>query len=214
MQVYDINLPENKFWRNMFEEYRTDVILKSDIRAENYTIQRFNIDKQLGTFLMFDETREKIAGVCAVFTPPHWPKTIARLYNRSFVDPYYRMKGLSTSNEYSSLGKTKTLGKLCHQYAYNHMIDVCIKNGVKLGVATRENSGKSNSIKIMYRCGIEKDPRWTIDDRYFLTMPAPNEFSCWQRLVYLPLDNIDPNEYLDQIPNITKEEFEKKFYVA
>lgn len=213
MQVYDLNLVENTHWREMFEEYRTTVILNSDIRSENYTQQRFNIDKQLGTFLMFDEIREKIAGVCAVYIPPHWPKTIARLYNRSFVDPYYRIKGLSRSNEHSNLGKTRTLGKLCHQFAYQHMIDVCIKNDVKLGVATRENSGKSNSINTMYRCGIDKDPRWKIDERYFLTMPAPNEFTCWQRLIYLPLnDDIDPNFYLDQIPNISREEFETKFY--
>lgn len=212
MQVFDLNLSENNYWRELFEKYRTEVMLKSEIRSENYTEKSFNIDKQLSTFLMYDETRESIAGVCAVFIPTHWPKTIARLYNRSFVDPFYRIKGLSKSNNVSNLGKGKNIGKLCHQFSYNHMIATCKKHGVQLGVATRENTGTSNSINVMYRCAIDKDENWKIDNRYFLTAPYPEEAVCWQRLIYIPLSEHSAESNLNQIPNITKVEYEKRFY--
>lgn len=213
MKVYDLNLTENSQWRELFEKYRIEVILKTEIRSSNFTTKRFDIDKQLGSFLMYDETQERIAGICSVYIPPHWPKTIARLYNRSFVDPYYRIKGLSKRNEVSSLDKGRNIGKLCHQYAYDHMIDVCKKNKVQLGVATRENTGKANSINVMYRCAYDKDINWILDDRYFLTAPSPDDAVCWQRLIYISLEKHNVEDNLSLIPNMTQDEFKEKFYV-
>lgn len=211
INVYDLNLSENSYWREQFEKYRHEVMLSSEIRAENFTPARFDIDKQLGTFLMYDTDNERIAGMCAVYVAPHWPSTVARLYNRSFVDPHYRMRGLSKSNGITNLGNGKRVGKLCHQYAYNHMIDVCKKKNILLGVATRENSGQSNAINVMHRCAVDKDPNWVLDDRYFLTMPYPNNFQCWQRLIYVKIQEHDLASTLGQIPNITQQEFKERF---
>jgi hypothetical protein len=211
MKVYDLNLPENSSWREMFEKYRFDVMLNTEIRSSNFRPNEFNIDKQLGSFLMFDEVQNRIAGICSVYTPPHWPKTVARLYNRSFVDPNYRLKGLSKSNSVSNLGKGRNLGKLCHQYAYGNMVAVCKKNGITLGVATRENTGKSNSIMVMCRCACDKDPNWTLSERYFLTAPSPEKAVCWQRLIYIEFVAGGANHNLSQIPNISQDEYKERF---
>lgn len=211
VDVYDLNLPKNTDRREQFERYRYDVMVNTTIRNQNFTKQRFDIDKQLGTFLMVDREKDRIAAICAVFIPPVWPNNIARLFNRSYIDPDYRAKGLARSDGVTSTAGLGKLGRWCQTFAYNAMIDVCKKNNIDVGVCTRENNGKSNAIKLLLENSKHADTNWDIKPNYYLTCDNENSEKCWQRLIYVPISDKDPDTVLSSIKQITADEYYQRF---
>lgn len=211
VDVYDLNDSKNYLWRERFEKYRYEVMLRSGVRSENYTRKRFNIDEQLGSFLMIDREKDQIAAICSVFRPSHWPVNIARMFNRSYVDPNYRAKGMSRSDGVTKIAGDGKLGKWCQTFAYPHMIQVCVQNNIDLGVCTRENNGKLNAINLFLTSARDADPQWEIEENYYLTCPAPDSSQCWQRLIYVSLTDKNPKTILSQIPQITQEEYASRY---
>lgn len=211
VDVYDLNLSKNSDRREQFEQYRHDIMVNTNIRNQNFTKQRFDIDKQLGTFLMIDREKDRIAAICAVFVSPVWPTNIARLFNRSYIDPDYRAKGLSRSDGVTSTEGLGKLGRWCQTFAYDSMIEVCKTNNIDVGVCTRENNGNSNAINLLLKNSRHADPNWNIKPNYYLTCQNENSEKCWQRLIYISLSNKDPTEVLSNIKQISSDEYTQRF---
>jgi len=196
MKIRVININNNIEWREKFEEYRNNIMINTKIRSENYTMKRFNIDEQVATFLMVDVDVNQIAAVCSLYTPPVWPREVVRAFNRSYIDPNYRAKGMASSDGETHTRGNNKLGRFCQTYCYDHIIENSILNDKKIITATRENSGKSNAINLMFSMILSTDKEWKLADNYFLTCVNENCSECWQRLLYRELE-LGSKKYLE-----------------
>lgn len=210
MKIKVININNDAVWRNKFEEYRNSTMINTKIRSDNFTIKRFNIDEQIATFLMVDEDENQIAAVCSLFTPAVWPNEVVRAFNRSYIDPKYRAKGIASTDGVTYTRGNAKLGRFCQKYCYDHIIKISKLNNKKIITATRENSGKSNAINLMFNMILSTDKEWKLTDNYFLTCADKNCSKCWQRLIFRELE-VNSKKYLDNIPQLTINEYNNKF---
>jgi len=214
IEIININLKKNIIWRDKFEEYRENIILKNkkDDKWENYTKDNFNVDYQMGTFLMIDVSNlvPKIAGFTAVFKPKFWPKEICRICNRTWIDPEYRSNSLNGKDK---AGKSTRKGqKWGISYAYKEQLDCCLKYKRKLIIISRENKPfrintlRSMSIGLKYL-----HPEWQYDnDNYYQVKEDETRHSSWQKIVWKELES-ESKKYLNLIPKISSEDWKKRF---
>lgn len=214
IEVVNINLKENIYWRNKFEEYRENVILKNtkDDKIKNYTKKNFNIDFQLGTFLMLDvsNTNHKIAGFTSVFKPKIWSNEICRICNRTWIDPIYRSNSLSGKDK---AGKSTRKGqKWGISYAYKDQIDCALKFQKKLIIISRENKPfRVNTLRSMSIGLKHLYPEWQYDnDNYYQVQENESKYTSWQKIVWKELEP-EAKKYLNTIPKISVNDWKKRF---
>lgn len=214
MRFQVIDAKKSSYWITRFEKYR-HFILKNDKisrNIENYQASRFQLKSLLGLFLVLDQKNSRIAGFFSVFTPKVWPKDIARISNRTYVDPDYRFKGLLSHGNERDLRYSSTWGSTI---GYKYQIDCCLQHKIKLAVVTRENirgPGHANDFDSMYKRFKMKYPEWKMEKGYYLTCSNKDDYRCWQKLVFLNLNKKEkPKLLLHSIPQITHEEYQNKF---
>ena len=187
---------------------------KDEKHIQNYTNNRFNVDNLLGLFLVFDKRGQKIVGFMSVFRPKVWPQNVARISNRTWIDPDYRLKGLSLVSE----GRNLRLGiNYGMTLAYDFQINCCKKHKISLAVVTRENMKGpdiKNNTEFLYRRLKLAKPEWNLAANYYLTCSNKNDYRCWQRLLYLELKTGVADLILRKMTNITPEEYLRKFSTA
>lgn len=211
VDVYDLNKPENTQWRERFERYRHEVILAgTDEKRENYTERRFAIDEQLGTFLMVDREADRIAALAAVFRPAHWPTEVARIGNRTWIDPDYRASSLSGRDKGGT--SLRTGNRWGVTYAYQQQMACCLAHGVRVPVMSRENRpGKANTMRASWLGLIKVHPEWRYDDNvYFLTCANEDSYACWQKMVWKELVP-DSERFIRMVKTISADEFNSRF---
>ena len=214
MDLEVIEVKNSLYWQSYFEKYRCFIIekYKNSANIENYTEKRFKIQNLLGLFLVFDKEFQRIAGFMSVFTPQIWPKNIARIDNRYWIDPLYRLQGLSTCRDHRNLRYVRNWGS---SIAYKHQINCCIKNKIALAVITRENTkgpDSKNNMDFLYENFKIKRPEWKLAENYYLTCSNTKDHKCWQRLAYLELHKEKSSKkWLDCIQNITLKEYQNLF---
>ena len=216
VKVININLDENSLWRERFEIYRHDIILANpkDDKWRNYTVERFNIDQQLGTFLMIDEEEDRIAAFVSVFRPKHWPIQVARIGNRTWIDFDYRASTISGKDKAGTSNRTGNRWGIT--YAYDVQLNCCRENGVEVAIMSRENRpGTVNTMRSSWMGLIKVHPEWKYDDnRYFLSCIDRENYSCWQKMVWIELNKGSERYLLNDISSISSIEYNEKFRVG
>ena len=212
-QIIDVK-KSSPIWKTRFEEYRRTIIKNDKIsrNIDNYKPSNFQLEFLLGLYLVFDKKNNRIAGFFSVFTPKIWPKYIARINNRTYVDLNYR-KGLSVCGNKRELRHNSGWGSTI---GYKHQLKCCLENKVKLAVITRENvrgpNSKNNFDLIMYKQFGNKYHGWNMGRGYYLTCSNGDDFRCWQKLVFINLEKHEnPELLLAPIPRISLSEYNRKF---
>ena len=189
MALQVIEVENSSYWQAQFEKYRAFIIKKYDNWAniKNYTQARFKIQDLLGLFLIYDENLQKIAGFLSVFRPKIWPAHVARISNRTWIDPSYRLKGLSLISEGRNLRLGVNYGMTL---AYDLQLNCCRKNNISVAVVTRENTkdpASENSFNFLHKRLKLAKPEWKLASDYYLTCSNEKDYRCWQRLAYMEL---------------------------
>lgn len=213
MPLKVVEVKSSAYYKNLFEKYRIDILTKykNEKKIKNYSLSRLDIQNLLGLFLILDVRNNKVAGFVSVCKPKIWPEGIARISNRTWIDPDYRMKGLSLTSEGRNLRHGLNWGMTI---AYEHQLNCCRKNKISLAVVTRENTHngiKSKNRFPLLHARLKKiKPEWKLAGGYYLTCSNKNTPSCWQRLIYMEL-NKPGKKILEQIPKINFSEYNKQF---
>ena len=212
MPLKVVEAKNSSYYRSLFEKYRNDILIKykEETSIKNYTPSRFDIRNLLGLFLILDIKNDKIAGFVSVSRPKIWPQEIARISNRTWIDPNYRMKGLSLTSEGRNLRQGLNWGMTI---AYEHQINCCHQNKISLAVVTRENTHgpkSKNRFIFLYEQLKKIKPEWKLASDYYLTCFNKDRPACWQRLVYMEL-NKSGKKALDEIPTMSSREYNKQF---
>jgi len=208
-----IDVKKYSYWQFRFEKYREFILekYKTHRNIKNYQFSRLNLKDILGLFVVYDETKNRIAGFTSVFTPRIWPHNIARISNRLWVDPDYRLKGLSLTGYERNLRYGSNWGVTI---TYKHQINCCRKNKIDMAVITRENKKvltDGNSLPFLYSRFKKLKPEWKLSDKYYLTCNNRVDYRCWQRLIYLELRKNTAKILLAAVPSMTSEVYYKKF---
>ena len=213
MNIQVIDIKQNPRFEPCFERYRHFILkkYKNDKKIENYKTKYFNLDDVLGLFLFFDKIKNSIAGFVSVFTPNIWPKNIARISNRFWIDPKYRLKGLSLKDETRNLRLGSHWGVTL---AYKDQISCCIRNNIDIAVISRENVKgiyKDNDLPLLYKRLKIIKPAWKLAHEYYLTCSNKKDYRCWQRLIYLKIIKNKSSDSLNKIPTLSLQEYNEKF---
>ena len=210
LEVIDITLPDNGGWRDRFERYRHQVMVDPDCNEKwsNYTEAKLRIEEQLGAFLTIDLHQQRIVRFESVYRPRHWPASVARICNRTWVDPAYRAPGLSRARDRNAERQTDR----SYFQAYHQQLDCCRAKRIGLAVISRENAPtKANTIKAIFQQMSKAFADWhLIDDAYFLVSPHHKTYSCWQKIIWHRLEP-GAEQALAAIPTITVDQFQKRF---
>ncbi len=216
MKIKVVSALDSDYWTNRFKEYQQYIVKNYSSqkvnKIENYTSRRFPLDRLHGLFLMLDQDCDKIAAFVSVFTPQVWPKEVARIGNRTWVDPEYRAKGLSLKDKAGNCsGRGRGWGV---SFAYEAQVQCCKGNGIKLALMTRENTPlpySGNAMAHAYEGLRRVRPNWKFDpDYYYLTCPCESAYSCWQKIVYCELEK-GAEEFLNSMKKITNEAYDERF---
>lgn len=162
---------------------------------------------------MFDLYNNKIAAITSVFRNKSWPIDIARICNRTWLDHEYRSTNLSGKDKHGLSNRNGN--KWGITYAYKHQINCCRSNNINIAIISRENNN-INSIKNTMRSSwlglIKLYPEWIYDDdNYYLTCNNENIYKCWQKLVWLNIDNNNSTS-LSKFKKISNNEYKSLFY--
>ena len=183
--------------------------------GKNYTKKRFNIDKQISTFVVCHKETSEIVSVAGVYQPLHWPKEVARISNRYFINPKYRCKGLSSYDGYTFQYNqgSKPSGRYIQKLCYDDMIESCKKAGIKIAIISREiqKIKDCKKIDILLRTIRCSDIGWNKKDRLYLTCANKKASSCWQKIMYLSLGKESNIKILEEIDSISLGQWSKMF---
>ncbi len=209
IKVYDILHPSNKEWLDVFENYRTQILTTyEDKYIENYDRKRFCLEDQLGVFLTVDVETREVVRFESVFCLDSWPKTIVRMFNRTWVDPSFRMRGLSSlRNRLAVEGKPVN-----SMYSYQMQIDCARGAGATCAIFSRE-IGKNSGSKIETVTHLMNRffPGWEIaKGEFYLTCNNEQLYSCWQRIASLELVS-GGRRALEEMQSINDSQFLQRF---
>lgn len=207
--VFDILDPANKEWLDVFEDYRDHIVKTYDDKyIENYGRKRFRLEDHLGVFLTVDQDTREVIRFETVFQLSSWPKTVARLFTRAWVDPSFRAKGISSARKRLAPGSQQ----VNTMYSYPKQIEIAQRAGVTCAIISRA-MGQASSAKIESVTHLINRfyPGWEVSKgKFYLTCHQEKERSCWQRIAALELAP-GGRKALEDMRRITDAEFEGMF---
>ena len=193
-----------------------EFIAKENVDSSISTNFIKHMDFKFSNYLAFIliSCKNDIIGFASVRRMAHWPKSIARIYNRIYISKkirqIFRRKGLEDIK--NPIKKYQRMTRPM----YNMMMEKCKEHGIKIAVVTRENKGISNSIKTIHLKINAQDPykKWKIYPDYLLTCNWPQNQKCWQRAIFRHININETEMYhniLKNIPYLSENEYKKKF---
>jgi len=199
-----IDIKKDDNWREIFENYRNEILQADDALIRNYAKDRLKVDDHSGFFITINNSLDIVA-FYGVYKRDWWPEGFFRIGNRTWVDPRYRSKSARHHTGYPfRLGWLFTHG-------HDPMIECCKENGGLIAFASKENTGRKKNV-FVYTAGIELPklrPEWSLLDGYYNVVGVNDTKDCWQKITYRQLTNNDIS--FVGFDHISDEEFEERF---
>lgn len=167
-KIYYSDCPE-------FEEVRELCLQEDNWLRHIYTKDRLSVSRHHGFAVIYDKRTNEPASFGGVFRDERiMPRNIARMLNRTYWFPKYRI---------SSLRGVNKLWKLAVEHGVKPLIEINNFDGYFMAMQDRRK--KTTGYFDIWVKGLQNvDSKWVKGDGYLQTCPS-NVRNCWQYYVYL-----------------------------
>ena len=155
-----------------FEEARQLCLKEDNWLRHNYTEENLVVEHHTGYGVVYQTSTGKPMVMGGVFRDDRYPTNVAKMINRLYTFPEFRMKPTDMTDGFRVTCK---------------LIDALEKvNNYDLYLITMQNrnrGGKRWWNTWVDQMAIASDNKWTLGDGYIQTCPWPVQ-KCWQNFVY------------------------------
>lgn len=180
IKIYYESCPE-------FEEIRELCLLEDNWLKNNYTKENLIIEEHSGYGVVYQTSTGKPMVMGGVFNDGRFPKNVAKMINRLYTFPEFRMKHTDMTD-----GFRVTCSLIDSLMEINEFTLYLIT------MQNRNRGGKRWWDTWVHHMDIASNKKWKLVNGYIQTCPW-NVQKCWQNFVYL---ETIPGEFLNWSPKI------------
>jgi len=158
-----------------FEELRELCLSEGNWLGHNFTKDRLKIEDHKGFNVVFNKHTGEPVVWGGVFNDGRFPKTVARMCNRFYTFPNWRLQnraGLVAG------------WNLANHYIIEPLVKLNSYDCYFMGMQTRIKKSTKGYFRVWCSTLQEVNPNWTMHDKYIQTVPYNNR-NCWQNFMYL-----------------------------
>lgn len=177
-QDYEVSKFYNKIYYESsqeFEEIREMCLAEGNWLGHNFTKDRLKIEDHKGFSVVFSKERNEPVVWGGVFNDGRFPGTVARMCNRFYTFPNWRLQ----SREGLIAG-----WNLANTYIIEPLIKVNSYDCYFMAMQTRTKKMSKGYFNVWVETLRAVNPNWTKQDNYLQTVPYNNQ-KCWQNFMYL-----------------------------
>lgn len=176
--AYNVDNFYNKIYfetSNEFEEARTLCLSEGNWLGHNFTKDRLKIEDHKGFSVVYHkETNEPVVWG-GVFNDGRFPDTVARMCNRFYTFPKWRLQNRAGLIAGWNLANT---------YIIEPLIEINNYDCYFMGMQTRTKKSSKGYFRVWVETLRAVNPKWTVHNEYLQTVPYNNQ-KCWQNFMYL-----------------------------
>ena len=195
MHRYNLNNTHIKIYYETspeFEEIRNICLQEDNWLKQNYTKENLIIEQHTGYGVVFQTSTGKPMVMGGVFNDGRYPKNVAKMINRLYTFPDFRMKFTDMTDGFRVT--CSLIDKLIEINNYDLYL---------ITMQNRHRGGKRWWDTWVRHMDIASNSKWTLGSGYIKTCNA-NVQKCWQNYVYLEtkvnaFDDWNPNIIDDQV---------------
>ena len=161
--------------------------------GHNFTKDRLKIEDHKGFNVVFSKQTNEPVVWGGVFNDGRFPNTVARMCNRFYTFPNWRLQnkaGLVAG------------WNLANQHIIEPLIKLNTYDCYFMGMQTRMKKSTKGYFRVWCNTLQEVNPKWTTHSEYIQTVPYNNK-NCWQNFMYLEVTEGSFNHWNPQTINET-----------
>lgn len=176
--AYDVDKFFNKIYFESspeFEELRKLCLSEDNWLGHNFTKDRLKIEDHMGFSVVFNKITNEPVVWGGVFNDGRFPKNVARMCNRFYTFPNWRLQnrtGLIVG------------WNLANHYIIEPLIEINNHNCYFMAMQTRMKKSSKGYFRVWCSTLQDVNPNWTMHNEYIQTVPYNNK-NCWQNFMYL-----------------------------
>jgi hypothetical protein len=160
-----------------FEEIRDLCLSEGNWLGHNFTKERLRIEDHTGFSVVFNKHTNEPVVWGGVFNDGRFPKKVARMCNRFYTFPKWRLQ----SKEGLIAG-----WNLANTYIIEPLIEINDYDCYFMAMQTRTKKSSKGYFRIWVDTLRAVNADWTRHNEYLQTVPHNNK-KCWQNFMYLEL---------------------------
>jgi hypothetical protein len=160
-----------------FEEIRQLCLSEGNWLGHNFTRDRLKIEDHTGFSVVFHKQTHEPIVWGGVFNDGRFPNSVARMCNRFYTFPNWRLQ----NREGLIAG-----WNLANTYIIEPLIKVNSYDCYFMAMQTRTKKSTKGYFRVWVDTLRAVNPKWTRHDEYLQTVPYNNQ-KCWQNFMYLEI---------------------------
>ncbi len=160
-----------------FEEARDLCLSEGNWLGHNFTKDRLRIEEHKGFSVVYHKETDEPVVWGGVFNDGRFPNQVARMCNRFYTFPKWRLQ----NKEGLIAG-----WNLANTYIIEPLIKINNYDCYFMAMQTRTKKSTKGYFRIWVETLRAVNPKWTRHDGYLQTVPYNNQ-KCWQNFMYLEI---------------------------
>jgi len=161
-----------------FEEIRELCLSEGNWLGHNFTKDRLKLEEHTGFSVVFHKQTHTPVVWGGVFNDGRFPKHVARMCNRFYTFPDWRLQ----NREGLIAG-----WNLANTYIIEPLIKVNSYDCYFMAMQTRTKKLSKGYFRVWVETLRAVNPEWTMHEQYLQTVPHNNQ-KCWQNFMYLEIE--------------------------